>query len=264
MTVAFDSGNLAAASATSSSVTGEAVELRVQLVVPIYNEGENVQILYRRLAEDGVTFDSLKYVYDFDGDTSLPYIAELAREDSRVRAEKNCFGRGVVNALRWGFAHATPGPVIVVMGDNSDKLSIIPQMIALWQKGAVVVSPSRYMPGGMQHGGPPLKTFLSRTAGRFLKAWGFPTADATNNFKLYDGAWLAAQTIESVGGFEVALELCYKAYRDERKIAELPTEWWDRTMGESRFKLWSWIPRYLRWYLRALLEVAKRKLSLGK
>jgi hypothetical protein len=116
----------------------------------------------------------------------------------------------------------------------------------------------------MQHGGPPLKTFLSRTAGRVLKAWGFPTADATNNFKLYDGRWLAAQRIESQGGFEVALELCYKAYCQGERIVELPTEWWDRTMGQSRFKLWRWIPKYLRWYVRALLAVTRRKATAGQ
>jgi len=92
------------------------------------------------------------------------------------------------------------------MGDNSDKLTIIPDMISAWYNGATLVCPSRYMPGGKQHGGPPLKTFLSRTAGKLLKLLGFPTADATNNFKLYDGQWLRSQNIESDGGFEIALE----------------------------------------------------------
>jgi dolichol-phosphate mannosyltransferase len=84
------------------------------------------------------------------------------------------------------------------------------------------------MPGGIQHGGPPFKTFLSRTAGKILRLCGFPSADATNNFKLYDGEWLARQQVESVGGFEIALELCYKAYQQGHRIVELPTEWYDR------------------------------------
>lgn len=232
----------------------------IQIIVPIYNEGENVNLLYRHLVEENIPFDSLKFIYDIDEDTSLPFIEQIGLSDTRVRAEKNGFGRGVVNALRWGFSRCAAGPVLVLMGDNSDKLSIIPDMVSAWYNGATIVSPSRYMPGGKQHGGPPLKTFLSRTAGKFLRLCGFPTADATNNFKLYDGQWLAGQTVESNGGFEVALELCYKCYRDGRNIEELPTEWWDRTSGESRFKLWSWIPRYLRWYFRVLGELAKKKL----
>ena len=233
-------------------------QIQVQLVCPIYNEGENVRVLYRSLAEVGAPFDRLTFFYDIDDDTSLPFIAEMRQDDPRVVAEKNQLGQGVVQALRWAFSRAQAGPVIVLMGDNSDKLSIIPDMLTLWREGSIVVSPSRYMPGGVQHGGPPLKTFLSSLAGRILYFCGFPTSDATNNFKLYDGAWLAKQQIESQGGFEIALELCYKAYRDDKRISQLPTEWWDRELGESRFKMWEWIPRYLSWYLPTLLLLARK------
>ena len=233
-------------------------EESTQLLVPIYNEGENVVTLYRNLQEEGVPFDSLKFVYDFDADITLPFIAKLAETDSRVSAEKNLYGKGVINALRWGFAHAGPGPVIVMMGDNSDKLSIVPEMIRLWRSGATVVSASRYMKGGKQHGGGLLKSGLSRLAGVSLKIAGFPTSDPTNNFKLYDGKWLKAQTVESVGGFEVALELCYKAFRDGKTIRETPTEWFDRTLGESRFQFRKWLPKYLAWYFRSLGLLIKR------
>ncbi len=233
----------------------------VQLLVPIYNEGENVVRLYEGLRRENIEFDSLCFVYDFDEDISLPYIAELSARDGRVLADKNCFGMGVIHALRWGFVHAKPGPVIVLMGDNSDKLSIIPELVALWRKGATIVAPSRYMPGGTQHGGPFFKTFLSRLQGKWLKFYGFPTADPTNNFKLYDGTWLSRQRIASTGGFEVALELSYKAYLQGLRIVETPTEWFDRTEGESRFKLWSWLPRYLVWYFRALAVLTRRHIS---
>jgi len=231
---------------------------KIQIVVPIYNEGKNVLTLYKTLEREKVNFDSLKFVYDLDSDTSLPFIKELSKENSKVIAEKNQFGRGVINALKWGFAKCEPGPVIVVMGDNSDKLSIIPEMIHQWEQGSVVVSPSRYMPKGKQHGGPKFKSFLSRNSGKFIKLLGFPTSDPTNNFKLYDGTWLKKQEIESVGGFEVALELCYKAHKQSKKISQLPTEWFDRTEGESNFKLFAWLPKYLKWYFLALISLFKK------
>jgi hypothetical protein len=231
-------------------VRQEALETKTQILVPIYNEGDNVLRLYNELLASQASFDSLCFIYDFDGDSTLPYIAQLSSKDPRVVADKNCYGRGVMNALKWGFTHAKPGPVIVVMGDNSDKLSILPHMLELWRQGATVVSPSRYMKGGKQFGGGVVKSGMSRIAGVSLKILGFPTADSTNNFKLYDGKWLSEQQVESTGGFEVALELCFKAFRDRRKIVELPTEWRDRTQGQSRFKLLSWTPKYLRWYFR--------------
>lgn len=224
----------------------------MQLLVPIYNEGRNVSILYERLLAEKIPFDSLKFVYDFDGDDSLPYIASLRAVDTRVCAERNELGRGVLNAMRWGFSRASPGAVVVVMGDHSDKLSLIPEMIALWRAGATIVCPSRYMRGGRQHGGGLLKSTLSRAAGVSLGILGFPTSDPTNNFKLYDGGWLSAQTVDSKGGFEVSMELCYKAFREGRRIVELPTEWRDRAAGQSKFRICAWLPHYLRWYLLIL------------
>ena len=101
----------------------------VQLIVPIFNEGENVVRLHRQLIEEQIPFDRLTYVYDCPDDSALPYLEQLLRTDSRVKAEQNQYGCGVIKALRWGFAHCEPGPVIVLMGDSSDKLSVIPDML---------------------------------------------------------------------------------------------------------------------------------------
>jgi dolichol-phosphate mannosyltransferase len=235
---------------------------RVQIVVPVYDEGDGILALHAGLQAAGVRYDELAFVYDFDEDTTLPFIRELASRDPRVQAVKNTLGRGALNALRHAFARAGPGPVIVTMGDGSDELPLFPRMIDAWRGGAGVVSPSRYVAGGRQEGGGWLKSRLSRFAGRSLHALGFPISDPTSNFKLYDGAWLARQKIESHGGFEVALELCFKAWRDGLSFAELPTVWKDRAQGESKFRLFRWLPHYLRWYLRAawgLVSPARRR-----
>jgi len=232
----------------------------IQIVVPIYNEGKNVCVLYDGLLAENIPFDLLQFIYDVDQDITLPFVTKLRESDSRVQAVKNQFGPGILNALRWGFSHCEPGPIIVLMGDNSDKLSIIPEMTELWKKGATMVCPSRYMKGGKQYGGGLLKSNLSRTAGLSLKLLGFPTADPTNNFKLYDGTWLRQQSIESTGGFEVALELTYKAFCGGHSVVELPTVWQDRTLGQSRFRLMKWLPHYLRWYLKAVGSLAWRRL----
>ncbi|WP_241509740.1 hypothetical protein [Brachyspira hyodysenteriae] len=48
------------------------------------------------------------------------------------------------------------------------------------------------------------------------------------------------------------MEITVKAYAMGCKIAEIPSTWRDRTSGESRFKLFSWLPKYLHWYFYAL------------
>jgi hypothetical protein len=62
---------------------------------------------------------------------------------------------------------------------------------------------------------------------------------------------LGAIQIESKGGFELSLEITVKAFLAGYTISETPSTWRDRTAGTSRFKLWKWLPHYLKWYFMA-------------
>jgi glycosyltransferase involved in cell wall biosynthesis len=189
-------------------------------------------------------------VYDFDADTTVPVVRALQPELPAVRLLRNDLGRGVLNAMKAGIAAAQGEFVLITMADGSDEVELVDRMVALARDGADVVAASRYMKGGRQEGGPLLKRTLSRLAGLSLHFVGrLPIHDATNNFKLYRRAFLESVTIESKGGFELAIELSVKAALDGRRLAELPTTWRDRTAGQSRFKLRAWLPLYLRWYL---------------
>jgi hypothetical protein len=108
------------------------------------------------------------------------------------------------------------------------------------------------MPGGQQVGAPLLKSTMSRLAGLSL-CWfaRVGTHDATSSFKAYDRAFVREVGIESDAGFEVAIELVAKARRRRLPVAEIPTIWLERTTGASNFRLWKWLPRYVRWYAYA-------------
>jgi hypothetical protein len=62
-------------------------------------------------------------------------------------------------------------------------------------------------------------------------------------------------TIESRYGFELGLELVTKAKKLKLKIAEIPTIWIERSEGKSNFPLLESLPRYLYWYLKALMRI---------
>jgi len=223
------------------------------LIVPVYNEHENFPRLLAALEQHIAQPFRVLVVYDFDGDSTLPVARELAAARPWLELVHNTLGRGPANAIRAGFAAAATGPALVVMADLSDDLSHVSEMLRLYRAGNRVVCASRYMKGGRQIGGPFLKRTLSRTAGLSLYYLArFPTHDATNNFRLYDAALVNEMGIESVKGFEIALELTAKAFARGERIAEIPTTWTDRTAGESRFRLWHWLPKYLRWYWYAM------------
>ena len=221
----------------------------LSIVIPVYNEPDNIGPTLRRITEQVRTPHEVLVVYDFDADTTVPVVRELQPSLPSVRLQRNDIGRGVLNAMKAGIAGSSGPLVLITMADGSDEMDRVDDMVALGQRGAAVVAGSRYMKGGRQIGGPPLKRTLSRAAGLSLH-WlaGVPIHDATNNFKLYRRDFLDSVTIESTGGFELALELTAKASRSRLPMAEVPTTWRDRTAGESRFSLRSWLPKYLRWY----------------
>jgi dolichol-phosphate mannosyltransferase len=223
----------------------------VSVVIPVYNEGENIQTCVRRLTEAlAEEPHELLVCYDFDEDSTLPALTAMPDRPPTVRLIRNSLGKGVANALIAGFAAARGDVVVTSMADLSDPPSVIPLMAAkIREEGADIVSGSRYMPGGSQQGGPRLKTLLSRAAGLSLHyVGGVPTHDATTNFRAYSRRLLEDVAVESVRGFEVGLELTTKAHLLGYRIDEVPSSWTDRTAGTSKFDLVGWLPAYLHWY----------------
>jgi hypothetical protein len=146
------------------------------------------------------------------------------------------------------------------MADLSDDMGQVRRMLELYNAGNDIVVGSRYMKGGKLIGGPWFKQLLSRLSGLTL-CWfrGIPTHDATNAFKMYDRNMLSSIRIESKGGFELSLEITVKAFLAGYRITETPSTWRDRTAGTSRFKLWQWLPHYLKWYFMAFQPKSKSR-----
>ncbi len=230
----------------------------LSLVIPVYNEADNIVPLLRDIETKVREPHEVLLVYDFPEDTTLPAVAAMQPPCPSVRLVHNTLGRGVLNAIKAGFQASRGDVIVVMMADRSDEPGDVPAMAKLVREGADVVAGSRYVRGGRQEGGPLVKRTLSRLAGMSLHYLaGLPIRDATNNFRAYSRRAVALP-IEGQVSFAIALELTLKAHWQGWRLAEVPTTWRDRTAGQSRFRLWAWLPHYLRWYLRAL-----RKAWLG-
>jgi glycosyltransferase involved in cell wall biosynthesis len=236
-------------------------KITVSIVIPVYNEGENIVRTLRsieenvkRVSRSDAVF-SVDIIYDFHEDNTIPVIRQLASEYSLpLRLIHNPKG-GVASAIKTGLGEAKGGYILVTMADMSDDYSILPALAALAKEDYDIIAPSRYMKGGGIFGGPFVKRILSRLAGLSLHWFaGIPTHDATNSYKMYKKQALSTIAIESTGGFEISLELTAKIFAFGGKIVELPCKWWDRTKGKSKFKLFKWLPHYLKWYFFALFR----------
>ena len=161
---------------------------RVSIVIPVYNEGDNIRATLAALDEKVSVPARTLLVYDSPEDTTLP-AAKTLEGQTRVpfACVRNRYGRGALNAIKTGLETAEDELVVVTMADLCDPPEVINTMVEAAERyQADIVCASRYMKGGKQYGGPRLKGFLSRTAGLLL-CWvtRLPTHDPTNSFKLY-------------------------------------------------------------------------------
>lgn len=225
---------------------------RVSVIIPVYNEGEGVVRHLERLLREVLLTAEVLIVHDMEEDTTVPYAQAIARQDPRVRTVLNTYGPGPANAVRFGIDAARAPVAVVTMADGCDDPRQVDELARLVDRGVVVAAASRYMPGGQQVGGPRFKRMASRWAGRSLALFArVGTRDATNSFKAYDTDFVRQVGIESRTGFEIGIELTAKATRLRLPVAEIPTIWLDRQLGESRFDVGRFLPSYLRWYFFA-------------
>jgi len=208
-------------------------EPRVSVVIPAYQEGENIVGVLDRVFEAVTLPCEVLVVHDTPDDSTVAYLEKYAETEPRLAPTLNTIGAGPANAIRFGINRARAPVVVVTMADGSDDAQQIDELVRLVERGVVVAAASRY----------------SRLAGLSLRWFArVGTYDATNSFKAFDRHFVEEVGIESDAGFEVGLELVAKARRLRLPVAEIPTIWLDRRFGVSSFKLAAWLPRYLRWY----------------
>jgi len=221
------------------------------IIIPVYNEGENIGRTISAVEEHVATPHTVYIVYDFDEDDTLP-AAKAFQGTVDLRFLKNQ-SPGVLNAIKTGLTQAEEEYLLVTMADLSDDYRVVDRMMNLGREGFDVVCGSRYARGGKQIGGPLLKKTLSRLAGLSLRYMaGIPTRDITNSFKLYRRRMVQSLTIESDGGFEIGMEIVVKGHFEGYRITETPCVWQDRQEGASRFRVMKWLPKYLKWYVFAV------------
>lgn len=228
--------------------------MSLDICVPVYNEGENIIPLLNALKEKVNLEFRLLVIYDMEEDNTLPVLRPVMEQyPFPIHLIRNQYGRGVANAIRTGMDHVQEEYWLVTMADLSDEPATIPLMYQKMQEGYDMVAGSRYMRGGRKHGGPFLKSLFSRCAGWGMHILvGIPIHDLSNAFKMYRTEVSRRIPLESDDGFELCTELALKTYLAGYRLTEVATEWYDRTAGESNFKMWKWLPKYLKWCLYAM------------
>jgi glycosyltransferase involved in cell wall biosynthesis len=223
---------------------------RVDIIIPVYNEGGNILRTLGSLARAVKSPFRVLICYDREDDDTLPAIRHnrdsLGAMDIDFVRNK---GRGAHGAVVAGFAASRAPFALVIPADDDYNAAIVDAMIRQAEAGSDIVCASRFMPGGTMVGCPLLKAILVR-AGNFTlhHLARLPTRDASNGFRLFSRRVIDDILIESDRGFCYSIELLVKAHRLGWRIGEVPAGWFERKQGQSRFQVIKWLPMYLRWY----------------
>ncbi len=224
----------------------------LDIIIPVYNEGRNIIPVLEAFRSQVRTPFRVLICYDFDEDDTLDALTGFAADDMEIARVKNP-GRGPHSAVRAGFARSTASAALVYMADDDYNADIIDAMVAKFRDGCDVVAASRFIPGGSMVGGALHKVVIVRL-GKFAlhHLARLPVHDPTNAFRLFSRRLLDTVEIESERGFTFSVELLAKAVRLGWKVDEVAAQWLERDDKPSRFRVFAWIPAYLRWLIYAM------------
>jgi dolichol-phosphate mannosyltransferase len=210
------------------------------VVVPTYNEAENLPQLVRQVLAAG-PFDVL-VVDDHSPDGTGELAERLAVEwPGRLmvlhRAGKLGLGTAYVEGFRFALAHGYDR-IFEMDADFSHDPSRLPALRAALDEADVVLG-SRYVAGGGTQHWPLLRRVLSRGGSLYAATvLGLPFHDLTGGFKGFRAHALAGLDLEAIqsNGYAFQIEVTYRCYQQGLRILEVPIMFADRQLGTSKMR----------------------------
>ena len=207
------------------------------MVVPTFNERENVLVLIEKLAQTlcGVAWEVV-FVDDHSPDGTADSLRSVAQVDRRVRVIERIGRRGLSSACIEGMM-ASAAPYIAVMdADLQHDETLLPSMLSrIRSEGADVVVASRIVAGGSMGEFTRSRTLLSHLGRKVSKLiCHCEVADAMSGFFLVEARFFRTQVPRLTGtGFKILVDILASSKTPPRVI-ELPYRFRMRQAGESK------------------------------
>jgi dolichol-phosphate mannosyltransferase len=213
--------------------------MRVLVVVPTYNERENVEILVPAVRATIPLADVL-VVDDDSPDGTGVVAARLADRLGQIDVIHRPGKQGLGSAYRAGFEYGLDRgyDVIVSMDvDLSHDPEVLPELLGLIDAGADAVIGSRYVPGGATANWPWHRRVLSRWGNRYTSfILRLQVRDCTSGYRAYRAA--ALKEIDpgttTAEGYAFLTELVRRLVRADLRVMETPIVFRDRRYGTSK------------------------------
>lgn len=211
---------------------------RVLVIIPTYDERENLPLILERLFAAVPTAHVL-VADDGSPDGTGEVADEWAARDERVtvlhRTEKAGLGAAYIAGFGWGLDHGYD--VLVEMdADGSHPPEQLPRLLDALQHADLVLG-SRYVPGGKVVNWPKHREWLSRGGNLYSRlALGVRINDITGGYRAYRATVLKALALDEVAstGYCFQVDLAWRTVRAGFRVAEVPITFTERQIGTSK------------------------------
>jgi len=211
---------------------------RVVVVIPTYNEAENIAWIVTRVRRVLPQADVL-VVDDGSPDGTGRIADELAAADPQVLVVHRSVKEGLGAAYLHGFRVALERGYDVIGemdADGSHQPEQLPRLLAALEDADLVLG-SRWVPGGSVVNWPWARQALSRGGNLYTRLLlGIPVRDATGGFRLFRRTTLEKIDLASVRsvGYCFQADLAWRTVEAGLRVREVPIQFVERTRGESK------------------------------
>jgi glycosyltransferase involved in cell wall biosynthesis len=212
--------------------------MRTLVVLPTYNEIENVEPMLRTLRKVTPQCDIL-VVDDASPDGTAALAEEVGLDVGQITVLRRSIKSGLGGAYRSGFAWGIErgyDHFVEIDCDFSHDPLALPSLLSAAEDHDVVIG-SRYVPGGHIPQWTLSRRMLSRGGNQYASIMlGLGVADSTAGYRVYSREILERIDFRSVkaDGYGFQIEMTYRARRARASIIEVPISFTDREHGESK------------------------------
>ncbi|VVB53748.1 Glycosyltransferase AglD [uncultured archaeon] len=204
----------------------------VSIIVPTYNEKDNIPILAERLFEalKKASIEGELVIVDDGSPDGTGDVAEKLGKKYPVTVVHRSGKLGLSSAVLEGFAMATGDYLGVMDADLSHPPEVIPQLVAAIKAGADLAPGTRYAQGGGVEHWPLHRQIISKVATMLAQPL-TPLSDPMSGLFMIKREVIEDVTLNPLG-FKILLEIAVKGHVS--KITEVPFTFKDRLAGESK------------------------------
>lgn len=211
---------------------------RVAVLIPTYNEVKNLRLVVERVRRS-VPHVDVMILDDSSPDGTGDIADELATTDSAVTVVHRPAKQGLGAAYLDGFARALEAGYDGIVEMDADGSHQPEQLQLLLDAAAAadLVIGSRWVPGGSVVNWPEHRKVLSVGANLYTRILlGMPVSDATAGFRVYRASALTAMGLGDVAsqGYCFQVDLTWRAVRAGLTVVEVPIEFVEREVGDSK------------------------------